>query len=99
MSKSALRLTLALLSMIAAASPACGRASTRTQAAERPTPPTRDPHSPGYAGARDLPDGSVPPANADGDFVVGPGHTAAPELSRPESTLEGTVIEFTMNSP
>jgi hypothetical protein len=29
---------------------------------ERPIPPTRDPHTPGYVTAKELPDGSVPPA-------------------------------------
>ena len=98
MSRSNLRLKLALICLIAAASPLCGRASTRAQHAEHPTPPTRDPHSPGYVAARELPDGGVPPANADGNFIVGPTHTAAPELSAPEAALEGTVIEFTMSS-
>ena len=98
MSRSNLRLKLALICLIAAASPLCARASTRAQHAEHPTPPTRDPHSPGYVAARELPDSGVPPANADGNFIVGPTHTAAPELSAPEATLEGTVIEFTMSS-
>jgi enterochelin esterase-like enzyme len=98
MSKSNLRLKLALICLIAAASPLCGRASARAQHAEHPAPPARDPHSPGYVGARELPDGGVPPANADGNFIVGPTHTAAPELSAPEASLEGTVVEFTMSS-
>ena len=34
--------------------------------AVRPTPPTRDPHTPGYVSAVELTDGSNPPANADG---------------------------------
>ena len=98
MSKPTLRLKLALIYLVAAASLLGGRVSTRAQHAERPTPPTRDPHSPGYVGARDLPDGSVPPANANGNFIVGPTHTAAPQLSAPEATLQGTVIELPMNS-
>jgi enterochelin esterase family protein len=94
-----LRLQRALIFLIAAASPLCARSSTRApQHNEHPTPPARDPHSPGYVGARELPDGVLPPANADGNFIVGPTHTAAPELSAPEAALEGTVIEFTMSS-
>ena len=41
----------------------------------RPTPPTRDPHTPGYVTAKELPDGAVPPADADGNFIIGPTHT------------------------
>ena len=42
------------------------------QSTERPTPPTRDPHTPGYVTAKELPDGAIPPANADGNFIIGP---------------------------
>src|SRR6266851_4988003 len=31
----------------------------------RPAPPTRDPNTPGYVTAKDLPDGAVPPPDAD----------------------------------
>lgn len=65
---------------------------------ERPVPPTRDPHTPGYVVAKELPDGTVPPANLDGNFIIGPTHTPAPELAVENSTLQGTVIEFTMSS-
>jgi enterochelin esterase family protein len=57
----------------------------------RPTPPVRDPHTPGYVTARDLLDGENPPANADGNFILGsvhagaalagPTYTPAPELA------------------
>jgi enterochelin esterase-like enzyme len=66
--------------------------------AERPAPPTRDPHTPGYVKAAELPDGVNPPAGADGDFIIGPTHEAAPEASAHEGIPKGTVIEFTMNS-
>jgi enterochelin esterase-like enzyme len=66
--------------------------------AQRPEPPTRDPHSPGYVTAKELPDGAVPSANIDGNFLIGPTHSPAHELSEPDATLHGTVIEFTMNS-
>src|SRR5690348_10123619 len=65
---------------------------------ERSTPPTRDPHTPGYITARELPDGSVPPANLDGNFIIGPTHNLAPELSGHGDLANGTVIEFTMSS-
>jgi predicted alpha/beta superfamily hydrolase len=64
---------------------------------ERPTPPTRDPLTPGYVPAKQLSDGAVPPATADGNFVIGPTHNPAPELAH-EAALAGSVIEFTINS-
>ncbi len=65
--------------------------------AARPTPPTRDPHTPGYVAAKELPDGAVPPANEDGNFILGPTHPAAPD-NPGQNLANGTVIEFTMNS-
>jgi len=64
----------------------------------RPTPPARDPHTPGYVAARELPDGANAPATADGNFILGPTHNAAPELAAQEGVPQGTVIEFTMDS-
>ena len=64
----------------------------------RPTPPTRDPHTPAYVSAIELPDGSNPPANADGNFIIGPTHQPAAEMSAHEGVLQGTVYEFAMNS-
>jgi enterochelin esterase family protein len=63
----------------------------------RPTPPTRDPHTPGYVKAKELPDGTVPSPTADGNFITGPTHPPAPEMTAPDLT-HGQVIEFTMNS-
>ena len=60
--------------------------------------PVRDPHSAGYVAAKELPDGTVPTANADGDFIIGPTHNAAPETQLREDVPQGTVIEFTMSS-
>src|SRR6266850_1464634 len=64
----------------------------------RPVPPTRDPNTPGYVQAKELPDGAVPPADADGNFVVGPTHDAAPEMTVREGVPQGTVYTFTMSS-
>ncbi len=64
----------------------------------RPTPPTRDPHTPGYVTATELPDGSNPPASADGNFLIGPTHQPAAEMSVHEGVPQGAVYEFTMNS-
>ena len=63
----------------------------------RPESPTRDPHAPGYVQAKELPDGNIPPADEDGNFIIGPMHTPAPEMTAQELT-HGTVVEFTMNS-
>jgi iron(III)-enterobactin esterase len=63
----------------------------------RPTPPTRDPHTPGYVQAKELPDGTVPPADQDGDFLLGPTHPPAPGMTADDLT-HGTLVEFTMSS-
>jgi enterochelin esterase family protein len=69
----------------------------QAQQTPRPTPPTRDPHSPGYVQAKELPDGTVPPPDQDGNFIIGPTHAPAPEMTAQELT-HGSVVEFTMSS-
>ncbi len=64
----------------------------------RRVPPARDPHAPGYVPAKDLPDASNAPADSDGNFVLGPTHPAAPELSVQPGVPQGDVFEFTMSS-
>ena len=66
--------------------------------APRPVPPTRDPATPGYVAARELPDGAVPPADADGNFIIGPTHAPAPEMTGRDDVPQGTVCEITMHS-
>lgn len=66
--------------------------------AERPTPPTRDPHTPGYVAAKELADGENPLADADGNFIIGPTHKPAPEMAAKAGALHGTVVTFTMDS-
>ena len=78
--------------------PALNQTPSSAQHSERPLPPTRDPHAPGNVEAKDLPDGEIPPANVDGNFIIGPTHDPAPETSAADGTPNGTVIEFTMNS-
>ena len=73
-----------------------GVALTLSAAPTRTPPPTRDPHSPGYVTATELPDGAVPPVDADGNFILGPTHNRAPEITT--NALQGTVYEFTMSS-
>jgi enterochelin esterase family protein len=62
------------------------------------TPPTRDPNMPGYVAATELPDGTNAPADADGNFIIGPTHNRAPEMTVQEGVLQGTVYNFTMSS-
>ena len=78
--------------------PAFGQPAAPAQNTERPAPPTRDPHTPGYVTAKELPDGSNPPANEDGNFIIGPRHDPAPEIAGQHGVTHGAVIEFTMNS-
>jgi iron(III)-enterobactin esterase len=87
-----------LLTVMTIANPQFTQSLSPAQHAERATPPTRDPNSPGYVTAKELPDGINPPATADGNFIIGPTHTAAPEVSSQDGIPAGTVIEFTMSS-
>jgi iron(III)-enterobactin esterase len=64
----------------------------------RPTPPTRDPHTSGYVTAKELPDAIVAPKDADGNFILGPTHNPAPEMTPQEGVPQGTVSTFTMQS-
>ena len=63
----------------------------------RPAPPIHDPRTPGYVSAIQLPDGAVPSSTADGNYIIGPTHTPAPEMNAPD-LANGTVVEFTMSS-
>src|SRR5262245_9497148 len=64
----------------------------------RPTPPTRDPHTPGYVTARELPDGTVPPVDGDGNFIIGPTHNPAPDMTANEADAHGAIYNFEMSS-
>ena len=83
---------------VVAAAPSTAVRSTAPAGAQRPTPPTRDPRSPGYVTARELPDGTVPPSNADENFIIGPTHPTALEMTVKDSVPVGTVHTFTMSS-
>ena len=48
--------------------------------------------------ATELPDGDVPPINADGNFIIGPTHKPAREMRAREGVPRGRVIYFTMDS-
>jgi enterochelin esterase family protein len=66
--------------------------------ATRPPPPTRDPNTPGYVAAKELPDGAIPPTDAEGNFITGPTHNPAPEMTVQPGVPQGTVHNFTMSS-
>jgi iron(III)-enterobactin esterase len=83
-------LVLAFLFGMAAALPA--------MAQSRPTPPTRDPHTAGYVTATELADGANAPADKDGNFILGPTHTPAPEMAVQKGVPQGEVLSFTMSS-
>ena len=104
---------IAAFIVLASTSPATAQATSQTPAPApppaqtaappRPTPPTRDPNTPGYVTAKELPDGTVPPIDADGNFIIGPTHPAAPEMTRQSDAAgqgvpQGTIINFTMSS-
>src|SRR5689334_6053031 len=42
-------------------------------------PPTRDPKNSNYPKATELADATLPPAGAEGNFIIGPTHAPAPE--------------------
>lgn len=64
----------------------------------RPTPPARDPHTPGYVAAKELPDGTLPPPDQDGNFILGPTHSPAPETLYHPDIPHGDVFEFVLSS-
>src|SRR5437868_11730133 len=88
----------AQITVAQSASPAPAAPQTTDTRPPRPTPPTRDPHTPGYVEAKELPDGQVPPPDADGNFIIGPTHPRAPEMDVREGVPQGTLYEFTMES-
>ena len=72
--------------------------SNLATAQNRPAPPTRDPNTPGYVTAKELPDGVNAPANEDGNFIIGPTHNPAPEMTFREDVPHGEVFTLIMES-
>src|SRR5262245_38163731 len=95
-------LLTALMSAGSAQAQTAGTAQSATQPppapSTRPTPPTRDPKPPGYATASELPDGTLPLPSADGNFIIGPTHNPAPEMTAQDGVPQGAVYTFTMSS-
>jgi enterochelin esterase family protein len=80
------------------APPAAAAPPAQAAPPARPTPPTREPNTPGYVTARELPDGAIPPPDADGNFIIGPTHAPAPEMTVQEGVPQGSIYNFTMSS-
>jgi enterochelin esterase-like enzyme len=87
-----------LISLMTGLDPAIAQAPAAAARPPRPTPPTRDPNTPGYVTAKDLADGANAPAKADGNFILGPTHNPAPEMTVQEGVPQGTVFTLTMES-
>ncbi len=49
-----------LIGLVAGLNPSMAQAPAPAPRPARPTPPTRDPHTPGYVTAKELPDGDQP---------------------------------------
>src|SRR5580704_6593209 len=64
----------------------------------RPAPPARDPKTPGYVPAQELADGTIPRPDADGNFIIGPTHKRAAEMTVQDGVPQGTVHNLTMSS-
>ncbi len=76
----------------------CLSAQPPAAKAARPVPPTRDPHTPGFVKATELSDSTLPSPTANGNFIVGPTHTPAPEMSPSEAVPRGAIYNFTVES-
>ena len=93
---------IALMIVASAQAQTAGTPQTATQPpparGPRPVPPTRDPKTPGYVTASELPDGAVHSPGADGNFITGPTHNPVPETTAQDGVPEGTIYTFTMSS-
>ena len=89
--------TALLISLMAGVDPAMAQTPPAARPA-RPSAPTRDPNTPGFVTAKNLPDGVNAPINEDGNFILGPTHNPAPEMSVQEGVPQGAVYNFTMES-
>jgi iron(III)-enterobactin esterase len=62
------------------------------------TAPTRDPHTAGYIKAKELADGMLPSPKRNGNFIIGPTHTADKDTTAKEGVPKGQIVEFMMDS-
>lgn len=89
-----------LICLVASAFLSSGQTPAQPSANRPPRPPapTRDPNTPGYVKAKELPDGVIPSAKQNGNFIVGPTHNPAAEMSATEGVPHGQVFEFALES-
>jgi enterochelin esterase family protein len=87
-----------VISLTAGLYPAAGQAPAAGTVPARPAPPTRDPNTPGYVMAKELPDGTNAPVKVDGNFILGPTHNPSPETTIQEGVPQGAVYNFTISS-
>jgi len=80
------------------AAPVPPQAAGNAGRGQRPPAPVRDPHTEGYVTAKELPDGAIPSATEDGNFILGPTHPAAPEMTPNDAVPHGDIFRFTMES-
>jgi hypothetical protein len=64
----------------------------------RTSPPTRNPSNPNYPSATALPDGVLPVVQANGNFIIGPTHLPAPEVTAQPGVPTGKLYKFIMRS-
>ena len=89
----------ALLSLLSYGFPSMAQETPpRPATPVRPVVPTRDPHTPGYVSAEELPDGSTPSADTTGNFIIGPTHLPAPEMVVHSGVPAGRIFQFTLAS-
>lgn len=91
----------AMLAQSQGAPPAPTTSAQPAPQGPRPPAPTRDPRTPGYVtatNATELADGAVPPVDASGNFILGPTHPPAPEMTVKDDVPRGVVHTFTMES-
>ena len=89
-----------LLCLSLAAVTLAAPAADKEKKPERPQPPTRPfdgPGAPKFTRLDGKP-GAVPPADAVGDFVIGPDYVPAPELKVVEGVPQGKVQQFQIDS-
>ena len=60
--------------------------------------PTRDPFTPGYVKATELPDGQIPPVDTIGNYIAGPTHTPSPYMTAKDDVPKGRIEIITMSS-
>ena len=81
-----------------AAAAACLLAQGPQPARPPQGPPVRDPLSPGYVKATELPDGGLPPVNALGNFIISAAHPPSPDMAAKDGVPRGEIHTFTMSS-